>query len=71
MLAEWLLRVNPGDNHGFRTLVANARLRAEDDEGVIALAEQYPDDMFPELAFGWVLALSGQPRRRRPGLAVP
>ncbi|MDZ7841048.1 MAG: hypothetical protein U5R46_09570 [Gammaproteobacteria bacterium] len=56
-LAEWLLRLNPSDNHGFRTLVADARLRAGDDEGVVALADQFPEDMFPELAFGRVLAL--------------
>jgi len=56
-LAEWLLRVNPDDSHGFPTLVADARLRAGANEGVIALEEQYPGDMFPEVAFGRVLAL--------------
>lgn len=56
-LAEWLPHLNPADNHGFRTLVADARLRRGDDEAVVALTEQYPEDVFPETAFGRVLAL--------------
>lgn len=55
-LIEQLLRINPDDNHGFRTLLANYRLQQGEDENLLALADHYPDDMNPELAYGRVLA---------------
>ena len=56
-VAAWVLELNPNDNHGHRGLVANERLARGDDEGLLALADRYPDDPHPETAFGRVLAL--------------
>lgn len=55
--AEYLVALNPTDNHGFRALLMDHRLREGADEKALALAEAYPGDMFPELAYGRVLAL--------------
>lgn len=61
-IARRLLELNPHDNHGFRTIVINEEIRAGKDEAAVALAEQYPDDMNPQTAYGHALALfrSGQ-----------
>lgn len=55
--AEWLIDLNPNDNHGVRTSLMNICLRTGDNEAAIALAARFPDDMFAELAYGRVLAL--------------
>ncbi|WP_456405003.1 SEC-C metal-binding domain-containing protein [Thiolapillus sp.] len=54
--AEKLLALNPNDNHGVRTLMMNHLLRENRNEEAIELADQYPGDMNPELAFGEALA---------------
>lgn len=56
-LMERLLVLNPDDHHGFRNLVMNDRLRRGDDAQALALAERYPDDTNPDIAYGQVLAL--------------
>jgi tetratricopeptide (TPR) repeat protein len=54
---EWLLALNPNDNHGVRELLANERLRAGRDDLVLELADRFPDDFLPALSFGKVAAL--------------
>ena len=54
---EFLLALNPGDNHGVRTALINIYLKAGEDEAALLLASNYEDDMFAELAYGRVLAL--------------
>lgn len=56
-LAELVLSLNPHDNHGLRTLVINALLRRGDDEKAVHLADQYPGDMNPDIAYGKALGL--------------
>jgi len=56
-LASFLVKVNPGDNHGFRTMVMNDILRKGTNREALDLADRYPDDMFPEIVLGRVLAL--------------
>lgn len=56
-LMERILALNPNDNHGFRSLVMNDRLRQGDDAQALALAERYPNDANPDIAYGQVLAL--------------
>ena len=56
-LAEFLLALNPHDNHGIRTALMNIHLRAGDNEAAVLLASSYEDDMFAELPYGRVLAL--------------
>lgn len=55
--AQLLLRLNPDDNHGMRSMVMNQLLRSGKDEEAIRLAANYPGDMHPEIAYGNVLAL--------------
>jgi len=56
-LAKKVLSLNPNDNHGLRTMVINACLRRGDDVAALALAEQYPEDLNPDISYGKVLAL--------------
>jgi hypothetical protein len=56
-VARFLLRINPEDNHGIRTFLMNAMLRAGDDTGALALAARYPDEVIGDMAFGRTLAL--------------
>lgn len=55
--AERLLALNPDDNHGFRNIVVDHRLREGDDERALAITELYHDTANPECAWGRVLAL--------------
>ncbi len=55
-LAEWMLRLNPNDNHGFRELVMNRYLVSGEDEKALALADRYPGDYACEILYGKVLA---------------
>ena len=57
------MRLNPNDNHGYRTELVNHLLRAGRDAEALACTEHYPDDMFPEIAYGRVLALYRLGRR--------
>ncbi|MFQ5488391.1 MAG: hypothetical protein ACE5ET_08130, partial [Gammaproteobacteria bacterium] len=51
-----LIRLNPDDNHGARTLLVNLLLRAGDDAAALELYSRYPDDMHVELPLGAALA---------------
>lgn len=57
---EWakkLLEFNPNDNHGFRSIIVNQVLREGDSYGALNIAEDYPDDTQPDIAYGRVIAL--------------
>lgn len=56
-IAERILALNPDDNHGLRNMIINDRLRRGDDLGALRLAEEYPADLNPDIAYGHVLAL--------------
>lgn len=56
-MAERVLALNPHDNHGLRCMIINDRLRRDDDLGALQLAEQYPSDLNPDVAYGHPLAL--------------
>ena len=56
-MAEQVLALNPHDNHGLRCMIINDRLRRDDDLGALQLAEQYPSDLNPDVAYGHPLAL--------------
>ena len=55
--AQRLIAINPHDNHGFRMIVMNQLIHHDRDEDALELAEKFPNDMNPELAYGKVLAL--------------
>ncbi|MBI2970332.1 MAG: hypothetical protein HYY36_06275 [Gammaproteobacteria bacterium] len=61
-LAEKLLALNPGDNHGFRGIVMNEYLRTGRDAEALELSARYPDDAQPEIPYGRVLAFYRQGR---------
>jgi tetratricopeptide (TPR) repeat protein len=69
-LAQWLLRLNPEDNHGFRGLVMNEYLRAGADTAALELAARYPGDLQPELPYGQALALYRLNRREEAEAAL-
>jgi tetratricopeptide (TPR) repeat protein len=56
-LSEQMLELNPGDSHGFRSLVMNHRIRSGEDRKALELSDRYPDDGHVELLYGRVLAL--------------
>lgn len=51
------LRLNPNDNHAFRTVFVDRLLVQQQNAEALAVAEAYPDDMFAETTYGRVLAL--------------
>jgi tetratricopeptide (TPR) repeat protein len=55
--AQRLIAINPHDNHGFRMIVMNQLIHQNRDEHALELAERFPNDMNPEVAYGRVLAL--------------
>jgi len=55
--AQHLLALNPHDNHGFRGIVVNQWLFDGNDESVLDIAKNYPQDAQPEIPYGQVLAL--------------
>ena len=55
--AQRLIAINPHDNHGFRMIVMNQLIHDDRDEDALQLAERFPNDMNPEVAYGKVLAL--------------
>lgn len=68
---ERLLQLNPEDNHGARAELMNLYLRAGENDAALALAGRYPDDrLFPELAYGKVLALYRLGERERAAAAL-
>ena len=56
-LMQWYLRLNPTDNHGWRAPLVNALLQEGKNQEALAVIQDYPDDMHPEIAYGKVLAL--------------
>lgn len=56
-IAEQVLALNPDDNHGLRCMIINDRLLRDDNIGALRLAEQYPSDLNPDIAYGHALAL--------------
>jgi len=65
--AERLLQLNPEDNHGVRTLLINYYLQANENEKVLTLAAQFPEDMHPDIPFGKALALFRLDRKEEAG----
>jgi hypothetical protein len=56
-LAHWLVfELNPNDNHGLRDDLSCAYVRFERWTDVVALNDQYPNDMQPALTLNGVLA---------------
>jgi tetratricopeptide (TPR) repeat protein len=55
-VAEDILKVNPGDNHGIRATLVNCYLRAGRNIQALAVCDSYPDDMLVEIMYGKVLA---------------
>lgn len=51
------LRLNPNDNHGYRTDLINMLLRARRDTEALELGQRYANEMFAETAYGVGLAL--------------
>lgn len=49
-LMAWIIRLNPDDNHGYRTLLAQHWLRESRPEAALALMDRYPDAIGPALA---------------------
>jgi len=56
-IAGQVLALNPNDNHGLRNMIINDRLRRNDNIGALRLANDYPADFHPDIAFGHALAL--------------
>jgi tetratricopeptide (TPR) repeat protein len=61
-LAEWLIALNPSDNHGVREHLAGAYLARGTPENALALAERYPND-FCGMTLSGILALYRLGRR--------
>lgn len=55
--AVQMLALNPHDNHGFRGMVVNQWLSDGNDDPVLEIAKNYPQDAQPEIPYGKVLAL--------------
>ena len=56
-LMEWMLRLNPNDNLGFRGPLTTLYLRLNENEKARELCVHYPDDMEAEILYGNALAL--------------
>lgn len=51
-----LLALNPADNHGMRSPLANLLLRRGEDDAALEVTARYPNDIDPAIRFGAVLA---------------
>ncbi len=69
-LMEWMLRLNPNDNLGFRGPLATLYLRLHENEKAQDLCSRYPDDMEAEVLYGSALALFRLGDRQRANLAL-
>lgn len=56
-VAEWVVALNPHDNHGLRSELMRGYLQAGRDEAALALAAGFPDDMLVDILYGRPLAL--------------
>lgn len=55
-MLEFLLQVNPNDNHGYRLHLSNIYLHEGLNQEILELASHYPDDMHPDLLYDKVVA---------------
>lgn len=62
-LAEWLVALNPGDNHGLREPLSQALLETGEPGRAIALLEAYSDDAMAGVVMNRILALWRAGRR--------
>jgi tetratricopeptide (TPR) repeat protein len=51
-----VLQLNPNDNHGFRSILMNYRMRTGDLQAALSLSRNYPHDTMVELRYGEALA---------------
>jgi len=56
-LLEYYIQLNPTDNHGFRAELMTIYLRQKSDDKALSLIQTYPNDIFPEILYGYVLIL--------------
>ncbi len=68
--AQRMISINPHDNHGYRKIVMNQLIHESRDEEALRLAENFPNDNHPEIAFGRVLALYRLGRREEAEAAL-
>jgi tetratricopeptide (TPR) repeat protein len=61
-LVEWVLKLNPNDNHGWRAAIVAHRLTDDDATGALEILDRYLHD-FPPSAFQRTLALFMLDRR--------
>ena len=54
---RFYLRLNPSDNHGYRSMLVNYCLQQGLDQQALSIARNYPDDMLAETRYGQALAL--------------
>lgn len=54
---EWILALNPNDNHGHRTWLVNHHLVHDRPARALEIADVYPGDVFLETTLGRALAL--------------
>jgi len=57
LIMQRIMVLNPADNHGFRRDLINRHLVFDEDEKALGMAENFPDDIMPEILYGRVLAL--------------
>ncbi len=69
-LMQWLLALNPSDNHGWRGYLVNEYLRSGEAAPTLALCERYPADIQPEILYGRTLALFLLGRRNEADAAL-
>jgi tetratricopeptide (TPR) repeat protein len=62
--ANKLLSINPNDNHGNRMFRMNQLISEGCNEEALKLADQFPEDLNPEVAFGKILALYRLDRKK-------
>jgi tetratricopeptide (TPR) repeat protein len=56
-LFEWILRLNPSDNHAHRAWLVNYHLKAGENERALAVSLLHDDDILVDTRFGRGLAL--------------
>lgn len=56
-LMQQYIKLNPSDNHGYRSLLINHYLQQGQDQQALELCRHYPDDMMAETRYGKTLAL--------------
>ena len=66
---EWMLALNPHDNHGYRSALAAAWLRDGEPARALALIERYPDDSSLGYAHALALLALGREPEARTALA--